>query len=615
MKHLEPKCYSYIRFSSPEQITGDSLNRQLKLSREYASKNGLALDESLNLKDLGLSAYSGDHKIRGALGKFLELIEKGKIAKGSKLIVESLDRLSRELVLEALNQFIQIIKKGITIVTLADNMEYSADTINANIGQLMFSLTIMSRAHEESAMKSKRLKSAWDSKRKNIEKKKLTKVAPAWLRLNKRSQVFEPIPDRVKVVQRIFKLYLDGNGAEKIARTFNMEGLKEWGPKKNGWHKSYIQKILHNKSVLGEFQPHKIIREDGRKKRVPVGKPIKNYFPEVVSDQDFFRAQERLKSNKSKGGKTGKINNLFGHIAKCGYCGAPMQYINKGNGDTYLVCDNLRRGLGCINASFRYDEFEKTFIEKCGQLNLKSILPIDDSKEQEIDNLYKEIEGLNGKIVATGKAIENLDYQTTIAKSKATIEHITKELDKALSEKATSEKKLKNEKQILDRLLSSEKRSGIQLKNIQQLIGLLSEKTGDELIQLRQKLRSEIRQLIKRIDVFPNGLMGRWAIFDPDPVYIDYADLRFNDLKRLEYDPDIFPSKEAFNDAYNKAKKKLDRHLTHTTGKQRRCFSIFFNSGRMKEFQLYDGEYSILNYDPEFHCEIKSSGGFILYSE
>ena len=48
-----PRCYSYIRFSTSEQLKGDSLRRQLELTREYADKHGLVLDESLSMRDLG----------------------------------------------------------------------------------------------------------------------------------------------------------------------------------------------------------------------------------------------------------------------------------------------------------------------------------------------------------------------------------------------------------------------------------------------------------------------------------------------------------------------------------------------------------------------------------
>ncbi len=65
----KPRAYSYVRFLTPEQIKCDSLRRQLEASQEYCKKNNLVLDDSINMSDLGLSAYHGKHKSRGALGE------------------------------------------------------------------------------------------------------------------------------------------------------------------------------------------------------------------------------------------------------------------------------------------------------------------------------------------------------------------------------------------------------------------------------------------------------------------------------------------------------------------------------------------------------------------
>ena len=119
---MQPKAYSYIRFSSPEQAAGDSYRRQLDASTEYAKQKGLVLDDRLKLTDRGLSAFKGMHRAKGTLGEFLRLVEAGKIPDGSVLIVENLDRLSREQVLDALNQFTSIIQAGIKLVTLQDSM-------------------------------------------------------------------------------------------------------------------------------------------------------------------------------------------------------------------------------------------------------------------------------------------------------------------------------------------------------------------------------------------------------------------------------------------------------------------------------------------------------------
>ena len=56
----------------------------------------MILDESL--RDIGVSAFKGKNAIKGALKKFIELVEAGRIEKGSILILESLDRLSRQQV-------------------------------------------------------------------------------------------------------------------------------------------------------------------------------------------------------------------------------------------------------------------------------------------------------------------------------------------------------------------------------------------------------------------------------------------------------------------------------------------------------------------------------------
>jgi hypothetical protein len=51
------RAYSYIRFSTPEQLKGGSLRRQAELTAKYALEHNLNLDESLTFRDLGVSAF------------------------------------------------------------------------------------------------------------------------------------------------------------------------------------------------------------------------------------------------------------------------------------------------------------------------------------------------------------------------------------------------------------------------------------------------------------------------------------------------------------------------------------------------------------------------------
>jgi DNA invertase Pin-like site-specific DNA recombinase len=153
----QPRAYSYVRMSTPEQLKGHSKQRQLESSAAYAKAHGLDLVEG-GLEDLGVSAFKGDNVSTGALGGFLDAVEKRLVPAGSYLLVESLDRISRQEIVEALTLFLRIIKAGINLATLQDSRVYRADQVDFQ--DLIISLTIMSRAHEESQLKSQRVGAA-----------------------------------------------------------------------------------------------------------------------------------------------------------------------------------------------------------------------------------------------------------------------------------------------------------------------------------------------------------------------------------------------------------------------------------------------------------------------
>src|SRR5579871_3978033 len=116
----KPRAYSYTRFSTPEQAQGDSARRQIDLAKHYAAKHGLTLDDTLRLSDAGISGFRGANVRKGALGQFLRAVDDGDVPVGSYLLVESLDRVSRQNPWDALPIFQLIINSGVTIATLFD---------------------------------------------------------------------------------------------------------------------------------------------------------------------------------------------------------------------------------------------------------------------------------------------------------------------------------------------------------------------------------------------------------------------------------------------------------------------------------------------------------------
>jgi DNA invertase Pin-like site-specific DNA recombinase len=140
---MEPRAYSYLRMSTDIQLKGDSRRRQLELSRAYAEEHGLELASDAQLEDIGISAFKGANAKSGALGQFLDAVKGGTVEPGSYLLVESLDRLSREEIIPAHNLFLSIVQAGINLVTLIDRRLYRAE--GAGLADMIISLVIMER--------------------------------------------------------------------------------------------------------------------------------------------------------------------------------------------------------------------------------------------------------------------------------------------------------------------------------------------------------------------------------------------------------------------------------------------------------------------------------------
>ncbi len=222
------KAYSYLRFSSPEQAKGASKARQIEAAARWAAERDLVLDEEL--RDEGVSAFKGRNRApTTALGGFLARVESGEVPSGSYLIVESLDRLSREQVVDALELFLGLTRKGIVIVTLTDGYEWSRETLRDNHLQLIVSIVIMSRAYEESATKSHRVGDAWSRKRVAAREtgQAMTAVCPAWIRLvgGPRTGRYELIEERAAIVRDIFAATIAGDGRRTIVKRLNTAGI------------------------------------------------------------------------------------------------------------------------------------------------------------------------------------------------------------------------------------------------------------------------------------------------------------------------------------------------------------------------------------------------------
>ncbi|MCZ8161742.1 MAG: recombinase family protein, partial [Microcystis sp. LE19-196.1B] len=327
--------------STPEQLKGDSVRRQQKATDDYIREMGWELTDII--QDHGVSAFKGKNVEFGALAHFLRLAELGMVDAGSYLIVESLDRLTRQNVFEAISLLNRIIRLGVNVVTLIDRRVYSKDSVEKNEADLMIASITMMRAHEESRTKSIRLSAAWEQKRKSARSGSVTKQKlPHWLKFSVDGLRIEVIEDRASIIREIFELSRDGWGSYSIAKHLNQKGIETWG-RSTMWQESYVKKLLDNRSLLGEYQPFKTFSDASVKQRVPDGEPVSGYYPAVIDEVLYTEAREsKFKRRTSGAGRKGlNYPNLFTGTLECGYCGSGMRFIDKGQppkGAQYLRC-------------------------------------------------------------------------------------------------------------------------------------------------------------------------------------------------------------------------------------------------------------------------------------
>jgi DNA invertase Pin-like site-specific DNA recombinase len=347
------RVYSYSRFSTPEQAKGDSHRRQTEAAARWAARRGLELDSALNISDEGVSAFRGANALDGGLSLFLDSCRRGLVESGSFLLVESLDRISRMAPRRAQRLLDDIVDAGVTIVTLSDDQEYTAERLDRDPTALLIALMVSWRAHEESLTKGRRIAAAWAEKRRKVaagEAKRLTTIGPSWLIAE--GDGWREEPARSDVVRRIFALTLAGVGEHSVAKRLNGEGVPVFG-RGTQWHRSTVAKMLRNPAVIGTMVPGRIDFVDGKKVR-RFEQPVINAFPAVIADADWLavRAMKDGATSAVRGRHAANgVAHIIAGLARCPACGSTMVRVNKGNpakaGQPKLVCTKAKTGMGC----------------------------------------------------------------------------------------------------------------------------------------------------------------------------------------------------------------------------------------------------------------------------
>lgn len=478
-------AYSYVRWSSDKQTQGDSKRRQDTGAAKYAVEHGLALS-SITYTDAGISAFKGLNAAEGALRAFLDAVNAGKIPKGSVLIVESLDRLSRLPPLRALALFQEIVDAGIEIVTLSDRQRYSKAGIDANWTSLIMALASMARGHEESKVKSDRVRAAWDAKRKsgNI----LTAICPPWLELSPDRLKWLVIKEQADKVLQVFKLCVQGHGAPAIANLLNTAEPRVkalvGSANNDEWSPGTVAHVLRNRAVIGCYTPKGELERD-------------NYYEPIITKNVWAKAQAAITARRwtGAGPTSAKVSNLFTGFAYCGCCKARgldvrMKYVSSKPPHIYLRCTKAySRSRDCDAPTMPYTTINKRGLERFVLLWLIERPRLSLTERSEVSSV-------SARMVIEG----NLELKRE--RLNVLLELDTAGLKKARTAMLETEREIVELETELKALTDAPPMGDIEQANIDYIVELdaLMRAGVEDVTDLRRALRSTLQQVIRRID-------------------------------------------------------------------------------------------------------------------
>ena len=431
----------------------------------------------------------------GALARFLKAIEEGMVAPGSVLVVENLDRLSRNEPLEGLDLLKTIIKAGVEIVTLHDNRRYTRENMSRDVVFLINALLILARGYEESDTKSKRLSASWQNKRRLAAQGEIVSswVHP-WLRVLNAKKVgnrtdfseakIVVVEERAKIVRQIFKWALGGWGYQRISKELRSRRVPSWG--RAAWSTTRIAKVIKNRAVLGEFQP---CRYEGGAygKRVPDGAPITDYFPRIVSDKEFENAQPTIAGNSGR--RRDKWVRLLSGLLVDDQDRPMHVHANaRGAFPTYQTSAN-RLSPGEKPARWSLEHLERCVIAACREINWNRLYSGDTTEQ---DRLASLLEDIAREETTIKRKMENA---AAVVLSGGAFSELLRTQVQQLEQKLAA---LENEKAKTKSRLDDLRKASVAEPT------MFAQEVPSNL-PLRAKLRAELQTMLEKIQVYPDG--------------------------------------------------------------------------------------------------------------
>ena len=154
-------------------------------------------------------------------------------------------------------------------------------------------------------------------------------------------------PEEAEIVRYIFKRYLEGAGAHKIAKELESMGVKTKRGNSN-WVASTVNGIIKNEKYVGNVVQGKTYTVNPiTKKRCKNNGELDSYrkidnHQAIISKEDFYLAQE-IRTGRGAVQKSSEVGTItrfgrryaFSHMIECGFCGEKYVRRNWHSGTSY----------------------------------------------------------------------------------------------------------------------------------------------------------------------------------------------------------------------------------------------------------------------------------------
>lgn len=481
-----PTAYSYIRYSSFEQGEGDSVRRQ-NANRDKWLKDhpDVPLDTRLKLIDKGKTGFDRENLDTYALGEFIREIEKGTVVAGDYLLVENLDRLSREEEDTATHLFLSITQKHIVIVQLFPTLaEFRKPVKMMQLIQVVLEFT---RAHGESVLKSDRIGAAWADK-KHVKARAgvlVTNRVPVWIVVDPKTGARSLDPDHTKTVRRMFRMAIAGEGCANIAKKLHAEqvpvmGRKLYRGKAITWTHMLVYAILTSTATYGEYQPRKVVSKNRRQLDGP---PVPDYYAPAVDRKTFDKAAAALASRKGKmAGRRGLHVNMFSSLMCDARDGTALTYHHYGKKNKMPEIIPCLGQRAVKRTAFPATPFENAILDGLAEVGPADVAG-EDSATKELADVATRIAKADAKLKLLSDQMDEADDRDTLNLIRGKMNALNASRREWLKEQAALERAAANPISIA----------------WGETCGLLGMMRSDPSDEMRLKIRAALRRSIVKV--------------------------------------------------------------------------------------------------------------------